>query len=147
MYGKQTECAIAVISRLAEVYDEGRTNVSADDIADSRGYPRPFVKKILTVLAHAGLVIGSRGPGGGCALARSPAAIKLHDVFKLFEREEETDICPFGGGRCGEDEPCPLHERLTDVQNAMHRLLHETTFEVFLLAHEKKSRGQPQEEE
>ena len=65
MYGKQTECAIAAISRLAEVYDGGLTNLSADNIADSRGLPRPFVRKVLSILAQAGLVIGSRGPGGG----------------------------------------------------------------------------------
>lgn len=139
MYGKQTECAIAVMSRLVEVYDEGCTNMSADDIADSRGYPRPFVRKILSVLTHAGLVIGSRGPGGGCALARDPATIKLYDVFTLFEREAESDICPFGGERCVVDKPCPLHEKLTDVQDAMKRLLHETTFEVFLVAHRERS--------
>ena len=99
MYGKQTECAIAAISRLAEVYDGGLTNLSADNIADSRGLPRPFVRKVLSILAQAGLVIGSRGPGGGCRLARDPRKIKLYDVFKLFEREDESDNCPFGGGR------------------------------------------------
>ena len=146
MYGKQTECAIAVMSRLAEVYDKGCTNVSAVDIADSRGYPRPFVKKILSVLAHAGLVIGSRGPGGGCALAKNPATIKLYDVFMLFEREDESDICPFGGGWCSVNEPCPLHDKLTAVQDAMNRLLHETTFDVFQVAHNESSPLRPEKE-
>ena len=140
MYGKQTECAIAAISRLAEVYDGGLTNISADDIADSRDLPRPFVRKILSNLAQAGLVIGSRGPGGGCALARDPSKIKLYDVFKLFEREDASDNCPFGGGRCGVGEPCPLHEKLVAVQDAVNVLLHETTFEDFLVSHQEKSR-------
>ena len=33
MYGRQTECAIAAVSRLAEIYDEGRTLLSANEIA------------------------------------------------------------------------------------------------------------------
>ena len=140
MYGKQTECAIAAISRLAEVYDGGQTNLSADDIADSRGLPRPFVRKILSILAQAGLVIGSRGPGGGCTLARDPGKIKLYDVFKLFEREDESDNCPFGGGRCGVGESCPLHDKLVAVQETIRVLLHETTFEDFQLSHQEKSR-------
>lgn len=142
MYGKQTECAIAAISRLAEVYDGGLTNLSADDIADSRGLPRPFVRKILSILAQAGLVIGSRGPGGGCTLARDPRKIKLYDVFKLFEREDESDNCPFGGGRCGVGEPCPLHEKLVAVQDAVKDLLHKTTFEDFRASHQEKPKRQ-----
>ena len=140
MYGKQTECAIAAISRLAEVYDGGLTNLSADNIADSRDLPRPFVRKILSILAQAGLVIGSRGPGGGCTLAKDPRKIKLYDVFKLFEREDDSDNCPFGGGRCGVGDPCPLHEKLVAVQDAIKDLLHKTTFEDFQLSHQEKSK-------
>lgn len=141
MYGKQTECAIAAMSRLAEVYDGGITNLSADDIADSRGLPRPFVRKILSVLAQAGLVNGSRGPGGGCTLSKEPGKIKIFDVFKLFEREVESVNCPFGGGRCGVDDPCPLHEKLVAVQDAIEHLLHDTTFEDFRINQQDKKRG------
>ncbi len=137
MYGKQTECAIAAMSRLAEVYDGGETRLSAADIADSRGLQRPFVAKILSVLSRAGLVTGSRGPGGGSALARDPKKIKLYDVFKLFEREDDSTNCPFGGGRCGVGHPCPLHDKLVSVQKAMDHLLHETTFEGFRIAYKK----------
>ncbi len=131
MYGKQTECAIAVMSRLAEVYDGGATRLSAADIADSRGLQRPFVAKTLSALSQAGLVTGSRGPGGGSALARDPKKIKLFDVYKLFEREDQKDTCPFGGGICGAGKPCPIHDRLVSVQQAMDRLLHKTTFADF----------------
>ncbi len=137
MYGKQTECAIAAMSRLAEAYDGGKTRLSATEIADSRDLPRPFVAKTLSILAQAGLVNGSRGPGGGCALAKDPKKIKLYDVFKLFEREDESDTCPFGGGRCGVGDPCALHEKLVAVQHAMDDLLHETTFEDFRVAYQK----------
>ena len=138
MYGKQTEVAIAAMSRLAEVYDGGKTRLSASEIADSRGLPRPFVAKILSLLGQAGLVNGSRGPGGGCALAKDPKRIRLYDVFKLFERQDESDNCPFGGGRCGVGDPCPLHEKLVAVQHAMNDLLHETTFERFRVAYQEE---------
>ena len=134
MYGRQTEYAIAVMSRLAEVYDGGETRLSAADVADSRGLQQPFVAKILSQLSQAGLVIGSRGPGGGSALARDPKTIKLYDVFKLFERVDSDDSCPFGGGRCGVGQPCPLHDNLVAVKKAMDHLLHKTTFEVFRIA-------------
>ncbi|HMQ16719.1 MAG TPA: Rrf2 family transcriptional regulator [Phycisphaerae bacterium] len=135
MYGRQTECAIAAMSRLAEVYDGGKTRLSAAEIADSRNLPRPFVAKILSVLSQAGLVTGSRGPGGGAALARHPARIRLYDVFKLFERENESKACPFGGGVCGAGEPCPLHQKLTTLHEALHALVHDTTFDEFRVAY------------
>ena len=58
MYGRQTEYAIAVMGRLAEVYDGGETRLSAADVANSRGLQQPFVAKILSQLSQAGLVVG-----------------------------------------------------------------------------------------
>ena len=118
MYSKQTETAIASASRLAEVYDGGITRLSATNIADSRGLQRPFVAKILTMLSQAGLVSGAPGPGGGYTLTRPPKKIRLYDIYRLFEREDNSDACPFGGGVCGVGEPCPLHNKLVEVQDA-----------------------------
>ena len=119
------------MSRLAEVYDGGATRLSAADIAESRGFPRPMIAKILSILSQAGLVSGSPGPRGGFTLASDPGEIKVFDVFTLFERQEEVTNCPFGGGVCGGDDPCPLHERLVNVKEAMDQFLHETTFAIF----------------
>jgi Rrf2 family protein len=134
MYGKQTERAIAAMSRLAEVWDGGVTRLSAIHIADNRGLPRPMVAKLLTILSQARLVSGSPGPGGGYALAREPAEISLADVYRLFERDDTSTNCPFGGGVCGIGDPCALHHCLVDMQASVQKLLTETTFEVFLKA-------------
>jgi Rrf2 family protein len=134
MYGKQTEAAIAAMSRLAEVYDGGRTRLSASDIADARGLQRPSVAKVLSVLSQAGLVTGSPGPGGGFVLARHPKEIAIFDVFVLFERQDDARTCPFGGGICGSGKNCPLHDDLAAVHEATERLLHEVTFDKFRIA-------------
>lgn len=131
MYGKQTERAIAAMSRLAEVWDGGRTRLSALEIATQRNLPAPMVAKLLTSLSQAGLVTGSPGPGGGYSLARSPDRIALQDVFVLFEREDTSTNCPFGGGVCGVGDPCPLHEPLVTLQAQTRRLLRETCFDIF----------------
>ncbi|MEM8835559.1 MAG: Rrf2 family transcriptional regulator [Planctomycetota bacterium] len=131
MYGKQTETAIAAISKLAEVYDSGKTRLSASEIAKSRGLQGPFVAKMLTVLSQAGLVQGMPGPGGGYSLAKPPSRIKLYDVFTLFEREDNDPNCPFGGGTCGIGEACAVHDKLVAVQGAVNDLLKHTTFDEF----------------
>jgi Rrf2 family iron-sulfur cluster assembly transcriptional regulator len=132
MYGKQTETAIAAVSYLAELWrGQGTRRVSASDIADARGLQRPFVAKLLSALSQAGIVSGSPGPGGGYALAKNPAEIRLRDVWLVFERPEPQRECPFGGGQCGVDRQCALHQRIQKVHNAVDSLLDDTTFDVF----------------
>lgn len=137
-YGKTTQSAIAAMSRLAEVYDQGR-RLSSGDIAQTRNLPRPLVAKLLTILSQAGLVTGAPGPGGGYALARPPRQITLHDVAVLFERHEDKRTCPFGPGWCGRGDPCPLHHSLVALDEQMVRFLKETTFAIFADRPEKKA--------
>ncbi len=138
MYGKQTECAIAAVSRLAEVYDDGKTRLNAQEIAEARGLQAPFVAKILTSLSMAGLVKGSRGPGGGYTLARAPKAIRLREVFEIFERDDSSVNCPFGGGICGAGNPCALHDSLVGIQKDMDKFLDATSFETFRVAFQER---------
>jgi len=119
------------MSRLAEVYDGGSTLLSANEIAKVRQLNRPIVAKILSNLSQAGLVTGSRGPNGGFTLARPPAHITLHDVYRVFERHDPISHCPFGGGICGEGDTCPIHDKLTAVKTAIGHVLYDTTFDVF----------------
>jgi len=134
MYGKSTENAIAAMSRLAEVWDGGKTLLSASQIAENRNLQKPFVSKILSNLAQAGLVQGTRGPGGGFKLSKDPVDISLHDVYLVFERENESSNCPFGGGVCGVGEPCVLHDRLVEMQDAKRTFLEVTNFDQFRIA-------------
>ena len=140
MYGKATETAFAALSRLAEVYDGGATRLSAKQIAESRGLQHPFVSKILSTLSQAGIIEGARGPGGGFSFVRNPKEVALYDVFRLFERENESKVCPFGGGICGSGDKCPLHDKLIDVQKATDAMLRKTSFDVFRLAYQKGAR-------
>lgn len=131
MYGKQSECALSAISRLAEVYDGGTTRLSAADIANSRGLPLSYVKKILSILALVGLVSRTRGPGGGTTLLKEPKAIRLIDVLQLFELSEDKSH-----GRTHRDADDGFfkyltHPKLRPVREAMENLLMRTTFEVF----------------
>lgn len=132
MYGKQTETAIAAMSRLAEVFVDADVRLSTIEIAASRGLQAPSVAKVLATLSQAGLVKGTPGPGGGYVLGRPPSEIRLLDVFKLFERENTSSTCPFGGGVCGQGDPCPMHHRLVRVQSVIDELLQTTTFDIFL---------------
>ncbi len=49
-------------------------------ISETEGVPLPFLTKVISRLARAGLVDTSRGMGGGVWLARSPEEITLRQV-------------------------------------------------------------------
>ncbi len=133
LHQKTTQNAIAVMSRLAELYPENQ-KASSGDIAKARNLAQPLAAKILTALARAGLITGAPGPGGGYLLAKPPREISLFDVVSLFEREAHTG-CPFGPGWCsengGDGEPCPLHHSLVAMKQIETDYLKSTDFEVF----------------
>ena len=119
------------MSALAERYDGGKTVLSSLDIADDRNLPQPLVAKLLTTLSTGGLVDGTRGPGGGYWLAKSPSCISLADIAELFEKENEGIMCPFGPGWCGKGEPCPLHHELAAMNEQWETFMRKTTLAVF----------------
>jgi Rrf2 family iron-sulfur cluster assembly transcriptional regulator len=138
-YGKTTQSAIAAMSRLADLYDGGKTLVSSADIARARKLSRPLVAKLLTNLSQAGLVSGSPGPGGGYTLARPPSQISLYDVAVLFERADDERTCPFGPGWCGYGDPCPLHAPLVRLHEELLRFLRSTHLDVFTQDHDPRA--------
>ena len=78
MLNKSTEAAIAAMSRLAEVCDQG-TPLTAAQIASNRKLQKPFLAKLLTVLSQAGLIKGVPGPGGGYVIvSKSIGRIGTH---------------------------------------------------------------------
>lgn len=139
MVAQATRTAIAAVSRLAELFDGGKTLVSAADIAENRQLKRPFVGKVLSELSRAGIVKSSTGPGGGFTLALEPSAIRLGDVLNIFERTTAAAVCPFGGGICGVGDACPLHDEFLRTQQVTRAFYATTTFAVFQRGKRKRS--------
>ncbi len=131
MFSRQTVCAFTAMSRLAEAYGEGRTALSAAEIAASRDIPCPFVAKTLSALSRAGFVIASRGPNGGYVLSSRPETITLLDVYQLFESSRDYSLCPFGMKHCDPDQKCALHEKLASIRETLNDFLRKTTFVAF----------------
>ncbi len=129
-YGKTTQTAIAAMSRLAEAYAD-RQPLSSHEIARDRDLAQPLVAKLLTTLSQAGLVTGSRGPGGGYSLAKKPRAISLHDIAAVFERPDDAIVCPFGPNWCGNHNPCPLHDTYVEFVDQFNDFLLRTRLDVF----------------
>ena len=130
--GKTAQNAISVVSYLVECQRDKLGTVSSKDVADARNFSTPLAAKILTTLSKAGIVKGSTGPGGGYQLAKPPGNISLLDVVSQFELQNNVMMCPFGEGWCGHNDPCPLHDKIIELQEEQMRFLQENHFGGFM---------------
>ncbi len=99
----------------------------ARNIAKAEHIPAPFLGKILQTLARAGLVMSTKGPGGGFSLGRAAAEITLLDIYTAIDGERHLSACAVGLARCSDEAPCPLHDRWKPIRESIRRYLTTTT--------------------
>src|SRR5215470_10720282 len=78
---KSVQFAVAAHIMAALGYFEGE-EISSAILADSVKADPTFVRKSLSKLSKAGLVVTKRGKSGASALARSPRQITLLDIYR-----------------------------------------------------------------
>ena len=84
MAGTSVQFAVAthIMTALGFHYGE---QVTSEALAQSVNTDPTFVRKSLSKLAKAGLVVTTRGKHGFCALSRSPETISLEDIYLASE--------------------------------------------------------------
>jgi Rrf2 family protein len=105
---------------LAELPMDGR--VSTASISEAENIPLPFLTKVISRLATAGLVTTSRGMGGGVSLARSPEEVTLLQVVEAVDGPIVLNHCLLRSGTCDREPSCAAHDVWGEVQD---RLVHE----------------------
>jgi Rrf2 family protein len=78
------------------------------EVAQCTGIPRPYLARIVSRLAHQGLVSTKRGQHGGLSLCRSAAKISLLEVVLAVEGKDWMGPCLLGMEDCGLRFACPL---------------------------------------
>jgi Rrf2 family protein len=107
---------------------EAGTLVPAREIAEAQQIPLRFLEQQLGALHKAGLVESFRGAGGGCRLAKEPAAISVAEIADAIEGQlypmfclEPSDHTCFADSRCG------LQGFWGEVARAIQRVFDETS--------------------
>jgi Rrf2 family protein len=75
--------------------------VQARETAERQGIPLRYLEQILQDLRRAGLVEAKRGPGGGYALARPAAELRLSDLVAALDGPVEELLSWEDGERKG----------------------------------------------
>jgi len=99
------------------------------DIAAASCVPKTFLAKILQDFTRVGLVVSSRGTGGGFALARTPDTITLRQVVEAIEGPILPNRCLIGVGACERDAACRVHPVWQRVRDEIVTILEGVTIE------------------
>src|SRR5215470_3420317 len=78
---RSVQFTVAAHIMAALAYHHGK-EISSATLADSVNADPTFVRKSLSKLSKAGLVVTKRGKSGASALARSPRRITLLDIYR-----------------------------------------------------------------
>ncbi len=101
--------------------------VTCQAIAARQGVPAAYLDQVLLCLRRHALVVSTRGPRGGHALAREPSTITLAEVIAALDGGQaemacfrEPNVCEVGGR-------CRLRGALQAAEAAAHSVLADTT--------------------
>lgn len=90
--------------------------ISVADLARKLDIPYPFLRKTFQTLSGRGILISSRGKGGGFKLAVPPEKIYLTDLINIFHGPVELAECLFRDKICPDIKTCPLRKKILKLQ-------------------------------
>ena len=124
LLNRDTDYAVRALCEMARRPDD---RVTVSELCPLLKVPRPYLRRILQVLARAGILVSFRGKGGGFRLNRTPAAIPLTEVIECFQGPFNLAECLFNGHPCPNCATCPLRKTLKAIERDAAKKLRQTT--------------------
>ena len=120
----------AVVMMTAAARRPAFARLSATELAEETGVPLPTAQKLMQRLAAAGLLTGTRGAGGGYALARAVTDISLADIVEAVEGPIAMTQCADGVNHaCILDAHCRVKPHMGIVGAKVRGALHAVTLQ------------------
>ena len=131
---RETDYACRVLLHLA--LQEPSCRATAQQIAEERLIPRALVRRVVTRLSAAGLVVTARGSDGGITLARPTSEISLLEVVETFEGPLALNRCAVAPVTCQLVGVCTVHDAWVDARQILRDHLRQITFEKLVARRE-----------
>lgn len=113
LVNKNSDVAIRSLGVLAKY----NRSMSITEISRELKLSRPFLRKIMQILAGAGLLTSVRGKGGGFSLTKEPGKIPLNEVLEIFQGPFRMGSCnDLHGNVCMEMKDCRLRRKLCSIE-------------------------------
>lgn len=98
--------------------------ISLADISGRQGISLSYLEQLFSRLRRRGLVVSTRGPGGGYSLSRPADQIAVAEVISAVDEVVDTTRCG-GAGDCQDHQQCLTHDLWIDLSNQIRRFLSE----------------------
>lgn len=106
--------------------------VQLAEIAREEGVSVKYLEQIVRVLRPAGILRSARGAKGGYALAKSPDAIRMDEVFERLEGHISPVECLHGAKSCEREGVCPTRWFWRELDDHMRMFLKGMTLARFV---------------
>lgn len=100
----------------------GGSALTTAEMAAAIGASEAHMSKVLQRLAHAGIIVGRRGPRGGFRLAAAPSTVTLLRVYEAVDGPLPRGGCLLGVPHCPAG-ACPLESVMAAVGEHVAREL------------------------
>ena len=117
----------------------GTGPVPVKDVAQRQEISDRYLENLMTSLVSQGLVTSIRGKGGGFALARKPADIRLSEVIRVVEGSLAPVHCVDNPSECSRSENCVTFEIWRTIKSALTEVLDSITLQDMVAMHERKA--------
>lgn len=124
-----TTYALRILTTLAQA--EGRL-LSAADINCTTGIARQYLRRQLTKLANAGVIISHRGKSGGFRLAKAANSIFISEIIEIIDGLESLNACILGLDECKRETRCELHTIWTEPKQKLLETFSTTSIAMML---------------
>lgn len=103
---------------------------SIREISNELNIPFHFLTKVLQDLTREGVLSSSRGNTGGVRLAKPLDNLNILHIIDLLEGPEFIRGCVLGFSVCSNENPCALHEKWSEIREAMIDMLTSESLEM-----------------
>ena len=121
-----TKGRYAVTAMLDLALHQERGPISLSDISKRQGISLSYLEQLFARLRRQGLVVSTRGPGGGYALSRPAGSIAVGDVVTAVDEKVDSTRCG-GLSNCHNDERCLTHELWSELSQQIFEFLNGIT--------------------
>lgn len=111
---REIDYAVRALIYLADNKNEGI--VSVPELVDELGITRPFLRKIMQLLAKAGVIKSYKGNKGGFRLIKKPDDVYLIDIVEIFQGDFSLNECILNKDICPNKGNCILKDRVDDIE-------------------------------
>jgi Rrf2 family protein len=111
---RDIDYAVRALIYLADNKNEGI--VSVPELVDELGITRPFLRKIMQLLAKAGVIESYKGNKGGFRLIKKPDDVYLIDLVEIFQGDFSLNECLLNKDICPNKGNCILKDRVDDIE-------------------------------